>query len=496
VTLAIVSAILYILAFPNFNQAWLAWVALVPLTFIARRSSRREAFSWGWLTGTLAYSGILYWLITTFQAAHLSIPLACLCLLLLAGYLGLYWGAWAWFLSRAHSGAPLQFPLIGAAAWVALEYLRTYLFSGFPWTLLADSQVKVLSIIQIASVTGVYGVSFLVVLVNLTIVAVIASEAKQSVTNHARSPRSLRSLAMTAGLVLICYLFGLHRLHQPSAPSSDRPVKVALLQGSVDQYKKWDKAYVDDIEKTYENLVNQAVLSKPDMIIWPETSVPGYLLQDAALRDWLLNIVRKSQENHMVGAPIMHNELAYNSSFSINHEGRLEGEYAKEHLVPFGEVVPWSPFLGRFIRVLNNLGGFAAGTMPPVLRVGGVPVGVNICYEAIFPNLVRQSVHQGAQIIANLTNDGWYMRTAAPYQHWAPNIFRAVENNRWLVRADNTGVSGIIDPYGRVMAASPIYQPLVLTGTVIPRQGLTPYTRLGDVFAWLCSLISLGSLFA
>jgi len=140
----------------------------------------------------------------------------------------------------------------------------------------------------------------------------------------------------------------------------------------------------------------------------------------------------------------------------------------------------------RFIHVLNDLGGFTAGERSPVLSAGGVPVGVNICYEALFPNLVRQSVRHGAQIIANLTNDGWYMQTAAPYQHWAPNIYRAVENGRWVVRADNTGISGIIDPAGHVTASSPIFVPRVVTGTVQPLSDMTFFTRCGDLFVWAC----------
>jgi apolipoprotein N-acyltransferase len=261
---------------------------------------------------------------------------------------------------------------------------------------------------------------------------------------------------------------------------------VALLQGSIDQYKKWDKAYVEEIQKTYERLSLEASRTKPDMIVWPETSVPGYLLQEPALRRWLDDVVRKSHASQLVGAPTLHNEMAYNSAFSLDPKSMLVGGYAKQHLVPFGEVVPWSGFLGRYIKVLNDLGGFTAGTQAPVLDVGGYPVGVNICYEAIFPNLVRRSVRQGAVLIANLTNDGWYMNTAAPYQHWAPNVFRAVENGRWLVRADNTGISGIIGPTGRVEAASALFQPCVIAGTAQARRELTPYTRLGDLFAWLC----------
>ena len=284
-------------------------------------------------------------------------------------------------------------------------------------------------------------------------------------------------------------LYGHHQLETYAREPLGPRIKVALLQGSIDQYKKWDRTYVEEIQKTYEKLATKAAQSKPDMIIWPETSVPGYVLQDPPLRQWLLRLVRNSHTSHLVGAPTLNNEMAYNSAFSIDPECSIVGEYAKKHLVPFGEIVPWSNFLGRFIKVLNDLGGFTAGNRSPVLRVGGIPVGVNICYEAIFPDLVRQSVKQGAQVIVNLTNDGWYMKTAAPYQHWAPNIYRAVENNRWLIRADNTGISGIVDPRGHVHALSPIFQPGVIQGSIAARQRLSLYTRFGDLFAWLCAFL-------
>jgi len=494
VTLAILSATFYILSFPNFNQAWLAWISLVPLSILAHKSSPRQAFLWGWLSGTLAYGGILSWLIVTFQAAHLSIFLAGFCLLILAGYLGLYWGVWAGFLSYCFSrpvrtNQPIAsfeqversnwMPFYGAAAWVALEYLRTYLFSGFPWVLLADSQVKILPLIQIASLTGTYGVSFLIVWINLALAA-----------------WPPKRLAVPLVVVAMTCLYGYLRMKSLSGEPAGRTLRVALLQGNIDQYKKWDKTYVQEIQKTYEELIEKAADAKPDIILWPETSVPGYLLQDPPLRSWLQQTIRKSHSSHLVGAPVMHEDKAYNSSFSLTPEGDLSGEYAKKHLVPFGEIVPWASVLGRFFTVLNELGGFTAGQNSPVLNIAGYPIGVNICYEAIFPNLVRQSVRQGAQVIANLTNDGWYMRTSAPYQHWAPNIFRAVENARWLIRADNTGISGVIDPSGRVIITSPIFQPHLLIGTVVPRQETTPYTRAGDVFSWLCCLIGTIALFA
>jgi len=461
------------------------------------------------MAGTLAYAGLLYWIVVTFHAAHLSTFFGVTCLLLLAAYLGLYWGIWACFVARLSphpaSGhllpkgrrqtCPLPsgervpegrvrayLPLVAAAAaWVALEYLRTYLFTGFPWTLLADSQVHNLPVIQIASLTGVYGVSFLVAMVNVVVA--------QSILGNKRG------WVPTAIFVLCSFLFGLYRLSRITE-SPNRRITVALLQGNIDQYQKWDNRYVEDIEAAYTSLVDQASQSHPDLIVWPETSVPGYLLQETPLRTWLDAVVKKSRTYHLVGAPVMHGSLAMNSAFVLNPQGQVEAEYGKQHLVPFGEFVPWSNYLTRWIRVLNDLGGFAPGYQPPVVTAAHTPIGVNICYEAIFPAIVRHSVVEGAQVIANLTNDGWYMQTAGPYQHFAPNIFRAVENRRWLIRADNTGISAIVDPFGRIQAASPIFQRTIVTGSIEPRSDLTLYTRFGDWFAWLSCAVSVVALIA
>jgi len=504
--LSLLSAVLYILSFPNWNLSALAWVALVPLSLVVLKCPPRQAFFRAWLSGTAAYAGLLYWIVVTFQAAHLSPLFGLACLLLLAAYLGLYWGVWAWFLAKIPPNPPfvkggrggfMLFAVAGAAAWVALEYLRTYLFTGFPWTLLADSQIHYLPIIQIASVTGAYGVSFLVVLVNVALAVIARSEATwQSRTSTGlRSPRSRWSLAMTAFVPALvaatCYLFGLTRLHRAPTAAPARPLAVALLQGNIDQYRKWDRRYVEDIENRYAALVEQTSPSHPDMILWPETSVPGYLLQDPPLRKWLDEVVRKSGTWHIVGAPVLHGKEAMNSAFVLDPQAYLGAEYGKQHLVPFGEFVPWSGILNRWIQVLNDLGGFFPGDQSPVVKANGARVGVNICYEAIFPAIIRRSVLQGAQVIANLTNDGWYMKTSAPYQHFAPNVLRAVENHRWVIRADNTGISAIIDPFGRVREASPIFQPAVITGPVEPLSDLTFYTRCGDWFAWLCCGFSI-----
>ncbi len=475
----LLSAVLYILSFPNFNLSFLAWVALVPLAAASAQLTPKRSFLLGWLSGTLAYAGILSWVVVTFLAARQSIVLAVPSLVLLAAYLGLFWGAWTWFIAitsrKLYPGnTPPAFSIVStAAAWVALEYIRTHLFTGFPWTLLADTQWRHLYLIQVASITGVYGVSFLIALVNAA--------------NANALRRSGWAPAWAAVGVLGCILFGANRLrayaHEPRQPA----YKVALLQGSIDQYQKWDKRYTESIQRTYEELTSLVKVEKPALIVWPETSVPGYLLQDPPLHDWLTHVVARSGTYHIVGAPsLLENKSAYNSAFSLDPKGQIIGQYDKQHLVPFGEVVPLSGLLGRWIQVLNDLGGFTAGSRSPVQPTGIGPAGINICYEAIFPNLVRQSVRQGATFIVNLTNDGWYLRTAAPYQHFIPNVFRAVENDRWVLRADNTGVSAIIDPTGQVQVHTSIFVPTAITGMATPRHTMTFYTLYGDVFAWLC----------
>ncbi len=504
--LVLFTSLLAVLSFPKFAFSSLAWIALAPLAYVALHSSPRRAFFLGWCSGTLAYSGILFWLIVTFQAAHQSLWLAAPCLLALSAYLGAFWGLWAWFVAKIGgphppSGHPLPegegqgfslpgvrmtafLPFAGASAWVALEYLRTYLFSGFPWTLLGDSQVAHLYTIQLAAVTGIYGVSFLVCLVSLS----LAWWAFSYPSNHA-------SVLVAAVFVSANLLYGYHRVATHAQEKVGVPIRVALLQGNIDQYKKWDKAYVEDIEATYSHLALEAKSTGAQLILWPETAVPGYLLRDPTVTSWVEGEVKKGAAFQIIGTPFTDGKSAYNAAFSFDPSGKILGFYSKSHLVPFGEVIPFGAVLGRWIRVLNDLGGFAAANRPPVIPIGYAQVGVNICYEAIFPALVRKSVKQGAEIIANLTNDGWYMRTAAPFQHFTPNVFRAIENNRWLIRADNTGISAIIDPVGHVVAASPIFQGCVVTGNVFARRAISLYTRFGDVFAWCCCLFSVLALF-
>lgn len=485
----VATSLLYFLAFPPVNVGLLAFVALAPLLALllsvasetppteAVRSERRPCpFLQGWLAGTAAHVGLLYWLLPTFAAAKVSPAVSVSALLALSAYLGLFWGVWAWSVVRVARHSERLGLWMSPLAWVACEFLRTHLFTGFPWVLLADSLYRHPSLIQVSEWTGVYGVSFIVMLANS-----IAAQALR------RRSVGLRGLGAVAILLV---LISVHRFYRLPKDDGRAPIRVALLQGSIDQYKKWDVVYESEVRATYAALSARAA-NEADLIIWPETSVPGFLLQDIPLRLWLTKVVWQTKKPHLLGSPAREWGKSYNAAYLINPSGIVEGRYAKRHLVPFGEMVPWSGLLGRFIPVLNALGGFSPGEDGPVVRLGSLPIGVNICYEAIFPGLVRQSAAAGAELIVNLTNDGWYLKTAAPYQHLAPNVFRAVENRRYVARANNTGVSAVIDERGVIVARDRgLFRPDVVTGSVTPKRRVTFYTRYGDVFAGFCLLVS------
>ena len=467
---------LYFLAFPKWNLGVLAWAALVPLLFALKESGGKRAFGLGFLSGWAAFCGILYWIVPTFRAAGVSLWVGVISVSLLSAYVALFWGAFAWIFSRL-----VIFRVIfGASAWVALEWLRNYLFTGFPWGSLAYTQWQALPLIQLSEFTGSYGVSFLVCAVNISLFEIF-------------SERKVRR----ADAVALCLFFFLNflafKMERGREVPGEKGLRVAILQGNIDQYRKWSAESAGEILRSYEGLALSPESKSSGLILWPETALPGWYPGDEKISAWLGNLVRKTGTHHLAGAVTRNDGKALNSAFLLSPDGAPLSRYDKMHLVPFGEFVPMQSLLGRWIPVLNELGGFDGGAGPHPLDLNGVPLGVGICYESIFPENPRAQTRRGAQILVNLTNDGWYLDTAAPEQHFAMNIFRAVENRRYLVRAANTGISGIIEPSGRVSAKTRLGERGVLSGEVRPRRDLTLFTRRGDWFPLLCTIFaSLG----
>ena len=505
ISLALLSGILLVLIFPKFNLSFLAWVALIPLFLALEGRSLKESFSLGFLSGLVSFMGILYWIFPTIVSSGESKLLGFISLLFLSSYLAIYYGLFC-LLFRYASSKIIHYTFIlffAPALWVSLELLRAYLLSGFPWALLGYSQWNFPSIIQISEFTGVYGVSFLIVMVNIVLTQAGRSFGffrEEGMVSKAEFKKSALPLALSVVVFLSCLVYGLITIPGESftesrnSPEEKSILRIALLQGNIDQYMKWDKKYERMIKETYGELVERVAKDNPQLIIWPETALPGYLKRESQLQEWVEKVVSKTNAYHIVGSPEYREGDYYNAAFLISPRGEILGEYDKMHLVPFGEIVPLRPILSPFIGVLSELGDFSPARERKLLHTPFGSFAVLICWEGIFPHLVRKFVKDGTDYLANITNDAWFLKTAAPFQHFVASIFRAVENRVSVIRVANTGVSGFIDQYGRITKKTEIFKKDYLISSVLRRNKQTFYTNYGDIFAYLCVVLSISCI--
>jgi apolipoprotein N-acyltransferase len=475
------------LAFPGTGgQGWLAFVALAPLLAAIEPVPWRRAGTLGFLAGLTFWLVTIPWVAPTMvRYGGLPWALASVILLGLAGYLALYWVAFCALLARCAPRSGALYVVLAASLWAALEFLRTYLMSGFPWNLLGYSQHQNLSLIQVAALSGVYGVSFVVVAVNAALARVLHMWGRW---NEALLP---------AGIAALCWILAVGSGWLWPAPAEpERAIPVALVQGNIDQGVKWDPAWQGRTLRVYRELTLRAVRERPGLVVWPETAVP-FLLQEDPRRREVEALARQTGSYLLVGAPDRSAGGPRNSAFLLGPDGGVLGRFDKRHLVPFGEYVP----LRRVLFFVNALAGGTIGEFVPGAEatIFATPVGrfgVVICYEAIFPGEVREFFRSGAGFLVNITNDAWFGRSAAPAQHLAMAAFRAVENRAYLVRAANTGISAIVAPDGRVVEASELFTPAVVSGRIGPRAAVSVYTRYGDLFAWGTVTVALAAALA
>ena len=499
---AILSGLLLTLSFPSPGIHWLAWIALVPLLFSSRKLSFSSSFRLGFIASLTHYLTLLYWLVGTMQTygslpLYLSLPV----LFLLASYLALYIGLFSGILSRV-SIKPVAAFVIAPVLWVTLEYIRSLLFSGFPWELAGYSQYKNLIMIQISDLTGVYGVSFVIVVFNMTALVILLWLTKKKwhgqIISGKIAATALIALAIIAGLTF-CY--GKQRLITVNKTISTAPVcKVAIVQGNIEQGIKWNPAYQVSSVQKYLSLSFLASSIKPDLIVWPETSAPFYFLYNKKLTSLLKNGIQDFESNFLIGAPsfiIKKNKMIdyFNSAYLLGPDGEVHGKYNKAHLVPFGEYIPLKRFLPFIGKMVEGIGDFVPGQKGAVIRQGELGLGVLICYEVIFTDLAREMAKNNSDLLINITNDAWYGKSSAPYQHFSMAVFRAVENRRSLVRSANTGISGFIDPAGRILEQTDIFKEAVITHSLPVMRQKTIYTRFGDWFAISCIILQCCFIF-
>ncbi len=494
---AVLTGVLLASAFPRPGIAGLAWIALVPLLLAAGRDGS-PAFLLGWIAGAVWQVPSLSWLRFVTTAGWLSLAL----------FLALFTALWAfgakqWFAWAQRGGSPrdLAAALAAACWWVGLEWVKGRIFTGFPWNDLGASQYRQIAVIQVARIGGVYAVSFLVVFLNAAL-ALSIERIRRRVRRPGRRGMPHLSIAVALLLVAVAVSYGLHVALAP-ATEPGRPVRVALVQGNIPQSIKWDESFGERIIERYDSLTRQAAVAEPDLIVWPETATPGDLRYDSRSADLVIGLLEETGVPMVVGSvDVEFGEGASsevretNSAFFLQRDPGdpsrvVWRKYDKIHLVPFGEYVPMERW--ALMRKLTPIAGSVTpGREMKVFELpGGARFSCLICFEDVFPDLGRSAAAAGADFLVNITNDGWYGRSSGPFQHAANAVFRAVENDRPLVRAANTGLSCIIDRFGRMTRVlegerpGDIWISGVLIGeiTVRPGAGLTFYTRYGDLFA-------------
>lgn len=479
---AATSGLLLALSFPLPGLWFLSWFALVPwlMTF------RRRPFRSGFICGFLFFAIVLYWVnIVMTRFGQLHPLLALVPYFALAAYLALYFALVSWGADRLQRFCRLPFWFGLPLLWVAAEYLRAHLLTGFPWASLGYSQQPVAALIQTADIWGVYGVGLLVFLGNLLLSETIR------LWRASGCRRGLLPLLAFALLLASAFGYGDYRL--ADLPTPDRQLKVALIQGNIDQGVKWNPAYQQQTLEKYRRLTLEAASEHPELIVWPESATPFFFQDPSSASQLVRNLPVRTGAAMLIGSPAYERDQGvryFNSAYLLDRHGRTLGRSDKVHLVPFGEYVPLKWLLPFIDKLVVGIGDFSPGTLTP-LKLADDQLGVLVCYEVIFPELARTYVERGAGLLLNITNDAWFGRSSAPYQHLEMAALRAVENRVWVARAANTGISAYVDPGGHIHQATELYTDAYRVMSVGVGAGGGIYLRYGDLLPQAATLLSI-----
>ena len=443
-------------------------------------------FLLGLVCGAVYFAGTLYWLVQTMTTfGGLATPLAVFAAAVLVAYLALFPALFAVFVAKGMRALGTRAMLLAPAFWVTTELGRQYVWDGFPWALLGYSQVTVLPIAQLASVVGVYGLSGFIALTSAGLAYAIA----------ARGAERWVPLALSALLVAGVGVWGSTRLRRNELVTAGDPVRVAVIQGNIAQEDKWNPALRGPIMDRYLAMTRDALAQGATFILWPESATPLPFEEDLRSGE-IRRVAIDAKATLLVGSDQIEpvktvpgrpapEPRFYNAAFLVKPDGTVGAVYRKMHLVPFGEYVPAKRLLFFVGPIIEAVSDFSAGTEHVLLPVGPHAVSTAICYEVIYASLMRHFVTQGSELLTTITNDAWYGRSSAAYQHWDQASLRAIEGGRYLARAANTGISGFVDPYGRVLAKSDLFEQDVLVSDLRFLKHRTIYSRTGDVAAWL-----------
>ncbi|MDH4223125.1 MAG: apolipoprotein N-acyltransferase, partial [candidate division Zixibacteria bacterium] len=468
----LLSALFFSLSFPPFPSGFLAYFCLVFLFFALQGKRGKESFKLGYIWGLVTNSLLLYWITWATLPGILGAILA------LSFYTAFLFLFYSWVQKSLKEKAIFFMPFL----WVMMEYGRSLLDIGFPWLNLAYTQTYYLPLIQYASFTGNYGVSFWVVWVNVLVYFGIKA--------FGYPKRFLGSLVLLFLLFSIPYLYGKKVLNQEK---EDEKVNIAMIQGNIPQDVKWDYEKMDYNFQVFSDLTKK-IDEKVDLILWPETAAPCYLRAEPKYFSMVRSLAESLNTPILLGTNdfiFMDKDryLYFNSVFCFkpeNQPGKYQENpvvYNKIHLVPFSEWVPYHGLLGWLYNIKFGLSDYTPGKDYVIFENPKGKFSALICFEAVFPDLVRKFVLKGADFLVNVTNDGWFGKTSGPFQHARINVYRAIENRISIARCANTGISMFVDPYGRIKSSTKIYVQDILKDEISKRKELTFYTRYGDYFA-------------
>jgi apolipoprotein N-acyltransferase len=487
--LALLSGLLLAASFPKFGHPAFAWIAIAPLVVAAVLTANARSLArplrLGLLTGIVYFGGTLYWVVEVMTTyGGLATPVALLVGVLLVVYLAIYPGLFALLVAASVRQWGISGVWLAPWLWVGGEWIRSWFLSGFPWVMLGTSQAPVIPVVQAASVVGVYGLSAIVALVG-TAAAVVAL-----------TKRSAHRVAAGGVVLLIAAIAaaGMLRVSRGGLNQTGPVLRVGLVQGNIGQAQKWDPKYRDAIAQRYLDLSRQVIGSGAQLVVWPEAATPYFFTIDGAMAAPVRRLAMESRTPFLIGTDEIERQpdgrdAYYNSALVVGPDGRSSAAYRKMWLVPFGEYVPFKRILFFVGPLVEAVSDFTPGTEPVVFDVEGRRVSVAICYESIAPWISRAFVERGSQLLVTITNDAWFGRSSAAYQHFEQGAIRAVEQGRYSVRAANTGISGAVDPYGRVLGTTPLFETMAITVDVRLQDVRTFYSHLGDVVAWVSAAI-------
>ena len=505
---ATLSGIALCAAFPPHNLSILAWIGMVPffLTVAGRKPILALCLAWIW--GAAFFLGLFTWILFVNGYTYLHHAI-------LAIYLGAYFAIFGLLFAtvskyRGMLAAAAAAPFI----WVTLEYLRSNLsFLALPWGLLAHSQYQVPFVIQVAALGGTYSVSFLIVLINAALAILLISLFDRL---HFKTPMRIPKIelksatifgATAVALLLMAAGYGFFII---STPLEGPKVKVAVIQGNIEQSQKWDKKFAPLIMRTYRELTITAARDNPDLIVWPETATPRAINTDAKLEKEVRQVAEAARTQLLLGSSQVYkfkkndpkSAKVKNSAYLVpaNPDLKISQQYDKIILFPFGEYLPYKDKIPWHYINVPDVGNYIRGKEFKVFRLPEFQFSVTICWEDLFSDFVRQFVKAGAQFIVNITNEAWFGPTGAPYQFVSMSVFRAVENRVFVIRCTNTGISCFIDPNGRIIntvrdkIGKEVFIRGVASSCIIPQNSSTVYTRFGDWFVWVSVLMSFSFL--